>query len=52
MIFGGIFEVTKELDDLLVFDMRTYKWFSIFEEASHSPQRRNQVMPPALQYSG
>ena len=41
MIFGGIFEVTKELDDLLLFDLKTCKWYTLFEEATHSPHRRN-----------
>jgi hypothetical protein len=48
MIFGGIYEVTKELDDLMVFDLKTWKWYTIFEEASHSPNRRNPGLHPAL----
>jgi hypothetical protein len=48
MIFGGIFEVTKELDDLMVLDLRTLKWYTVFEEASHSPNRRSPNIPPAL----
>lgn len=34
LIFGGIFEVTKELNDLQSFDFTTRKWQAIFEELS------------------
>jgi hypothetical protein len=40
VIFGGIFEVTKELDDLLMFDLKARKWHVIFEEALNSPTRK------------
>jgi len=36
VVYGGIFEVTKELNDLNLFDTRTKKWISLFEE-THSP---------------
>lgn len=26
IVFGGIYEVTKELDDLIVFDIKKKKW--------------------------
>ena len=52
MIFGGIFEVTKELDDLFIFDLKSCKWYTLFEEATHFPHRRNQGVPPALQMNG
>jgi hypothetical protein len=32
LIFGGIFEVTKELNDLMAFDFSTNQWVTIFEE--------------------
>lgn len=32
LIFGGIFEVTKELNDLMAFDFATNQWVAIFEE--------------------
>jgi hypothetical protein len=38
IIFGGIYEITKELNDLHLFDFRKSKWVTIFEEA-HSPKR-------------
>jgi hypothetical protein len=34
IIFGGIFEVTKELNDMHLFDMRSKKWIQFFEETS------------------
>jgi len=38
VIFGGIYEITKELNDLHLFDFRKNRWVTIFEE-SHSPKR-------------
>lgn len=40
VIFGGIYEITKELNDLHLFDFRKNKWITIFEEA-HSPKRES-----------
>ena len=37
VIFGGILEVTKELDDMHSFDFRTKKWTSLYEDWSSSP---------------
>ncbi|CAI2364122.1 unnamed protein product [Moneuplotes crassus] len=42
LLFGGIFELTKELGDLYAFDTNGSKWFTIFEETDspvhkHSP---------------
>ena len=38
VIFGGIFEITKELNDFHLFDFKKQKWITIFEE-SLSPKR-------------
>ncbi len=32
VIFGGIHEVTKELNDLCLFDLKSLKWVKFFEE--------------------
>lgn len=40
VVFGGIHEVTKELDDLIVFDLKTKRWATLFEEQLNSPKRR------------
>jgi Kelch motif len=43
LIFGGIFEVTKELNDLMAFDLTTKQWITLFEElgpANNSPTRQ------------
>jgi hypothetical protein len=32
MIFGGIYEITKELNDLLAFDFSKGEWSTVFEE--------------------
>ena len=42
LIFGGIFDVTKELNDLMAFDLAKSQWVTLFEElgpASQSPTR-------------
>jgi hypothetical protein len=39
VIFGGIHEVTKELDDLYIFDFKNKRWIELFEEVS-SPMKR------------
>ena len=38
VIFGGIFEITKELNDLHLFDFKKQRWVTLFEEAN-SPKR-------------
>lgn len=38
LIIGGIFEVTRELDDMLLFDFRNRRWITFFEELN-SPSR-------------
>eukprot|EP00347_Sterkiella_histriomuscorum_P011091 403373787 len=38
LIFGGVHEVTKELDDMMLFDFRNRRWIQFFEEFS-SPVR-------------
>lgn len=32
VIFGGIFEITKELNDLHMFDFSKNRWITLFEE--------------------
>jgi hypothetical protein len=43
IIFGGIFEVTKELDDMHVFDFRNKRWITFFEEMG-SPLKKNGII--------
>lgn len=31
-MYGGIHEVTKELDDMIVFDFKNTRWIQFFEE--------------------
>jgi hypothetical protein len=38
IIYGGIFEVTKELNDMHVFDFKKQQWIVMFEELN-SPQK-------------
>ena len=38
IVFGGIYEITKELNDLHIFDFGKRKWITVFEE-SYSPVR-------------
>ena len=34
IILGGIYDVTKELDDLYLYDIKNKRWILVFEEAS------------------
>jgi Galactose oxidase, central domain len=40
VIFGGIYEITKELNDLHLFDLKKNKWITMFEEA-YSPKKEH-----------
>jgi hypothetical protein len=35
IIFGGIHEVTRELDDCFVFDLKNKQWIPLFEEMTN-----------------
>jgi hypothetical protein len=37
IIYGGIFDICKELNDMYIFDMSAERWLCFFEEL-HSPQ--------------
>jgi hypothetical protein len=42
IIFAGIYEITKELNDMCFFDFKQKKWMVLFEEAQSpkkSPER-------------
>ena len=45
LVFGGIYEVTRELDDMHLFDFRNKRWIEFFEEAS-SPVKIKQSLSP------
>jgi len=38
IVFGGIFEITKELNDVHLFDFKKSRWITLFEETS-SPRK-------------
>jgi hypothetical protein len=40
IIFGGILDITKELDDMIIFDLDKRKWVQLFEELMLSPIRQ------------
>ena len=40
VIYGGIYEVTKELNDMHVFDIVNERWLCLFEEIN-SPIKQN-----------
>ena len=37
LIYGGIIDITKELDDLLIYDLEKRKWIQLFDELLLSP---------------
>lgn len=40
VIFGGLFEITKELNDMHVFDLSTERWVKVYEDEENlSPIR-------------
>ena len=45
IIFGGIFEVTKELDDCFAFNTKTLKFETLLSLAIHSPTVSPTVSP-------
>jgi hypothetical protein len=47
IVFGGIYEITKELNDLYMFDFTKKKWITVFEE-SNSPVRGNRENSPSF----
>ena len=43
IIFGGLHELTKELNDMHVFDILNERWLCLFEEIN-SPVKQNNNM--------
>jgi len=52
VVFGGIFEITKELNDLMLFDLKNLRWVEFFEESGglspHNSIRNNPSSPRRL----
>jgi hypothetical protein len=47
VIFGGIFEVTRELNDMHSFDFSTVTWQEMYEETNPtSPNKGNYLSSP------
>lgn len=40
LIFGGILDITKELDDMMLFDLERNQWANLFEELMLLPIRQ------------
>jgi hypothetical protein len=54
IIYGGIYEVTKELNDMHIFDLNEEKWLCLFEELM-SPIKdsaNNSLSPGAINVPG
>lgn len=41
-MFGGIYEITKELNDFYLYDFKKNKWITLFEE-SVSPKKVSHI---------
>ena len=50
VIFGGFLEITKELSDLIIFDIPTSTWIKIFEDIN-SPHIQKSVIKNVQQNS-
>jgi len=46
VIFGGIHEVTKELDDMYLYDFRNSKWYQLYDEISNIEKKRTYPSSP------
>lgn len=44
IIYGGIYEITKELNDMHIFDLRKEQWVCLFEEIN-SPKKLVETSP-------
>lgn len=39
-VFGGIYEITRELNDCFLYDIKNNKWFNLFEETGPASPKR------------
>lgn len=48
IVFGGILDVTKELDDMMIYDLDNNRWGQLFEELmlSHIKQKYGNLIMP------
>ena len=42
VVFGGIYEITKELNDFMMYDFKANRWLTFFEDL-HSPVKTNLI---------
>lgn len=47
IIFGGIYEITRELNDFYLYDLKQNKWVTLFEE-SGSPSKIREMSPSMI----
>ena len=52
IIYGGIFEVTKELNDMHIFDLQSDKWICLFEEINSPKKFRDNESPSKSNNNG
>ena len=45
ILFGGIYEITKELNDLHIFDFSKNTWVTLFEESNSPLKLRDSPSP-------
>ena len=43
VVFGGIHEITKELDDMVMYDFRNKRWIVFFEEMLSPVKNKKQA---------
>lgn len=44
IIFGGIFDVTQELNDMHIYDLAKQKWVSFFEEMMSPVKKKKAIV--------
>lgn len=46
IVFGGILDVTKELDDMTIFDIEQKRWTQLFEGLNAVTQKHHDASAP------
>jgi hypothetical protein len=48
IIFGGIFDITQELNDMHMYDLKNHRWVTFFEELMSPTKKKGGVSNPFM----
>ena len=51
-VYGGIYDIARELNDMHVFDLRQEKWFKIYEDMENMSPIKMRFQPPRKSTTG